>query len=219
MWNTWQRGEKPRSFSVEPIHSTDAADQAAAVLKEDAFAEKRDNELTTLEGTLQDRKQKRKLLHVGCGPQREVKKYPRYFQSTEWLEVRLDINEACNPDIVTSITSMAPVEDGSVSAIFSSHNLEHLHPHEVPVALQEFHRTLDGDGFVLITLPDLQSVAELVAQDKLEDTAYMSPAGPIAPIDILYGHRASISEGNLYMAHRTGFTTKTLSAALPALRE
>ena len=56
-------------------------------------------------------------------------------------------------------------------------------------------------------------MAELVAQDKLEDTAYVSPAGPIAPIDILYGLRTSMSKGNLYMAHRTGFTAKTLSTA------
>ena len=34
--------------------------------------------------------------------------------------------------------------------------------------------------------------------------------GPIAPVDILYGHRASMKAGNLYMAHRCGFTKKVL---------
>ena len=57
-------------------------------------------------------------------------------------------------------------------------------------------------------------VAELVAQDRLEEPAYVSPAGPIAPLDILYGHRPQIAAGNTYMAHRTGFTARTLGQAL-----
>lgn len=37
-----------------------------------------------------------------------------------------------------------------------------------------------------------------------------SPAGPIAPIDILYGNRISLQAGNRYVAHRCGFTAKVL---------
>ena len=103
-----------------------------------------------------------------------------------------------------------------MDALFSSHNIEHLYPHEVPVALQEFLRVLKPDGFVVITCPDLQSVCQLVAEDKLTDAAYVSPAGPIAPLDILYGHRPPMARGNLYMAHRCGFTKKTLMADLQA---
>ena len=68
----------------------------------------------------------------------------------------------------------------------------------------------------MLTCPDLQSVCALVAQDKLTEAAYQSPAGPIAPLDILYGHRASMARGNLYMAHRCGFTQKVLVATLQA---
>ena len=82
------------------------------------------------------------------------------------------------------------------------------------LALGEFLRVLKPDGFAVITCPDLQSVAALVAADKLTDTAYVSPAGPIAPIDILYGHRPPMAAGNLFMAHRCGFTKKVLSATL-----
>lgn len=109
---------------------------------------------------------------------------------------------------------MSAVQSNSMDAVFSSHNIEHLYPHEVGVAILEFYRVLDSKGFCVITCPDLQSVCALVAQDRLLDPAYISPAGPIAPIDILYGHRASMAQGNLYMAHRTGFTEKTLSATL-----
>ena len=114
------------------------------------------------------------------------------------------------------MTDMSAVADASVDAIFSSHNIEHLYPHEVPLALAEFKRVLRPDGFAVITCPDLQSVCALVAEDKLLDPAYTSPAGPITPLDILYGHRPPMARGNLYMAHRCGFTQKVLSGTLQA---
>ena len=54
----------------------------------------------------------------------------------------------------------------------------------------------------------------MIVADKLDEPAYVSPAGPIAPLDILYGHRPQIAMGNVFMAHRTGFTARTLSEVL-----
>ena len=54
-------------------------------------------------------------------------------------------------------------------------------------------------------------MAKLIADDKLEDVAYCSPAGDITPLDMLYGLRTALSSGQHYMAHKTGFTAKTLS--------
>lgn len=153
------------------------------------------------------------FLHVGCGMKRKGRTTAG-FNTEEWQEYRLDIDPAVQPDIIGSMTDMAAVTDGSMDALYSSHNIEHLYPHEVPVALREFKRILAPDGFAVITCPDLQAVAELVAQDKLTTPAYSSPAGPISPLDILYGHRPALAAGNLYMAHRTGFTLKTLIEAL-----
>jgi hypothetical protein len=82
--------------------------------------------------------------------------------------------------------------------------------------MAEFLRVLRDDGFVVITCPDLQSVAALVAEDRLTEPAYVSPAGPIAPLDILYGHRPAMAAGNLYMAHRCGFTENVLVGSLSA---
>jgi predicted SAM-dependent methyltransferase len=155
------------------------------------------------------------FLHVGCGPKRKDSTTAG-FNTPEWHEQRLDINEQVNPDIVGTMTDMSAVADASVDAIFSSHNIEHLYPHEVPVALAEFRRVLAADGFAVITCPDLQSVCALVAEDKLTEPAYTAPAGPIAPLDILYGHRPAMAQGNLYMAHRCGFTQKVLTATLQA---
>jgi ubiquinone/menaquinone biosynthesis C-methylase UbiE len=106
---------------------------------------------------------------------------------------------------------MSGVASESADALYSSHNLEHVYNHEVPVALAEFYRVLKPGGFALITLPDIQKVAEYVAEGNLEDTLYVSPAGPIAAIDILYGLGEAIARGNHYMAHRTGFTAESLA--------
>jgi len=126
----------------------------------------------------------------------------------------LDINPAVSPDIVGSMTDMSAVQSGSMDAIFSSHNIEHLYVHEIPLALAEFRRVLAPTGFLILTCPDLKSVCALVAEDKLLEPAYQSPAGPIAPVDVLYGHRAAMARGDLFMAHRSGFTEKVLVQAL-----
>lgn len=160
----------------------------------------------------------RNLLHVGCGMADPRKLPPAFFAPGEWREVRLDLDPGVAPDIVASITDMSMVATASFDAVWSAHNLEHLFAHEVPLALAEFRRVLRPGGFALITLPDLQRAAELIAKDRLAEPAYISPAGPIAPLDMLFGHGAAIAAGNHFMAHRTGFTARTLEAALVAAR-
>ncbi|ACB77235.1 class I SAM-dependent methyltransferase [Opitutus terrae] len=156
---------------------------------------------------------KRILLHVGCGPKRKDQTTPG-FDTPDWDELRLDIDPNVAPDVVGTMTNMAAVPSGSVDAVFSSHNVEHLYSHEVPLALAEFKRVLRPQGFVVITCPDLQSTCALVAEDKLTDPAYQSRSGPIAPMDILYGHRGRVAAGNLFMAHHCGFTQRVLGGTL-----
>lgn len=151
----------------------------------------------------------RVVLNVGCGYAPRTRLHP-YFQTDDWRQLRLDIDPAVNPDICCSMTEMTPVATNSVDGVWSSHNLEHLHRHEVPQALGEFCRVLRPGGLLLMTLPDLQRVAELVAQDALEEPAYMSPSGPITPLDMIFGHTASLAQGRIHMAHKTGFTAKSL---------
>ena len=155
----------------------------------------------------------RVVLHVGCGPYNPNKLHEA-FRKEGWRELRVDINPNVKPDVVASMLAMPMIGTSSVDAVWSSHNIEHLYAHEVPVAFGEFVRVLKPGGVALLTMPDLQRVAELIVQDKLDEPAYSSPAGPIAPLDIVYGHRPQIAMGNVFMAHRTGFTARTLAQVL-----
>jgi len=152
----------------------------------------------------------KQVLHVGCGAA-TIEKMTPGFRSGDWQEVRFDINPGVRPDIVGTITDMTAVPTDSVDAVYSSHNVEHVYAHEVPSVLREFLRVLKPGGFAVITCPDIESVAGQVAAGKLIDPLYQSPAGPISALDIMYGHTPAIANGEVYMAHRTAFTAKTLS--------
>jgi len=152
----------------------------------------------------------RSVLHVGCGSA-TIAKMPAGFQHG-WRELRFDIDPAYAVDFVGTMLDMSAVADDSVDALYSSHNIEHVDAHDVNVVLREFRRVIKPDGFAVITCPDLEAVAKHVAEGRLEDPLYVSPTGPISALDILYGHGAAIARGEVYMAHRTGFTAKTLAA-------
>jgi predicted SAM-dependent methyltransferase len=154
------------------------------------------------------------LLNVGCGFSN--KSELKGFDNDDWEEIRLDIDSTVKPDIVGTLTDMSLVETGSVDTVYSSYNLDHIYAHEVPIALKEFYRVLNEDGIALVKCPDIQSVCELIAQDKLFEPLYDSVLGPIYPIDVIYGNRQEIQLGNEYMAKKVGFTYSLLNKAFAA---
>lgn len=144
----------------------------------------------------------RKVLHVGCGGE---KLPPQVFDG--FTEVRLDIDEGCNPDIVASMVDLGEI--GSFAAVYSCHSLEHLHPHDVAKALLEFKRVLEDGGYALIIVPDLENVR------PTHEVVYQSEAGPITGHDMYYGC-ARMSIDKPYMRHQCGFVAQTLKDALQA---
>jgi predicted SAM-dependent methyltransferase len=156
-----------------------------------------------------------RLLHVGCGRASPRRLHPA-FRGSRWRELRLDVDPAVKPEIIASITDMGAVRDATCDALYASHTLEHLHTHEVAQALAEFRRVLRPDGFALVRSPDMAAVAEALLKHGPDHVAYVAPAGPITPLDMIYGHNRSIRKGQAMMAHHTGFTAARLGRLLLA---
>lgn len=139
-----------------------------------------------------------RVLHAGCGRQ----PLPDWLPG---LETRLDIDPAVSPDIVAPLTDMG--DAGPFDIAYCSHALEHMPPHEIDVALQEFHRVLQPHGFLIVVVPNLAGVQPTL------DVVYDSPAGPITGLDMYYG-KANLVAENPFMAHKYGFVRATLEQFL-----
>ena len=137
-------------------------------------------------------------------------------RSEQWREVRVDVDPRVRPDIVASATDLSQIGDGSIDAIWSSHQVEHLERFEIKACFDEFRRVLKPAGFALIATPDISQIAELILKGRLNETVYNSPSGPITPLDMIFGHGASIALGNQFMAHKTAHTEESLGDALLA---
>lgn len=141
-----------------------------------------------------------KLLHVGCGGE----PMPEWAEG-RYVETRLDVSPDHSPDIVASMTDMGDI--GDFDAVYCSHALEHLVPHEADRALCEFRRVLKPGGHAVILVPDLEGVS------ATDEVLFEAPCGPVAGLDLMYGLR-SLLHVMPYMAHRTGFVADTLKAAI-----
>jgi hypothetical protein len=83
--------------------------------------------------------------------------------------------------------------------------------------LAGFQNVLKDDGFAHIIVPDMHEVMRQTLERGLDidDILYQSPAGPIMVLDVIYGYSAQIEKSGVeFYAHKTGFTQKSLVAAL-----
>jgi len=154
---------------------------------------------------------RRAFINAGCGPKAN-NRLPRYFSS--WRQIRVDIDPDAKPDLVASITDLSSIPGGSVDAVWAAHCVEHLYLHDVLAALSEFRRVLRKTGFACIVVPDLQAIAEWIATDRLFETIYQSPAGPVTAHDMIWGFSPAIAAGKVAMAHRCGFTPTPFAECL-----
>jgi SAM-dependent methyltransferase len=127
-----------------------------------------------------------------------------------WQQWRIDVDPMANPDIVADIVDLSAIASDSVDAVWAAHCIEHLYAHQVRPALCEFHRIVNPGGFVCIIVPDLQSIAQYILDDRLHETIYEAPAGPVSAHDILFGFGPAVAAGHGNMAHHCGFTPTLL---------
>jgi len=153
------------------------------------------------------------LVNLGSGP-KGAAWLPAMF--AEWRELRVDIDAKVAPDILADVTDLSAIESGSVDAVWSAHCIEHLYLYQVGTAIAEVYRILTDDGFFCMIVPDLQALAEYIANDRLHEVVYDSPAGPVIAHDIVFGFGPYLAQGRSRMAHNCGFTPTLL---LQKLRE
>jgi SAM-dependent methyltransferase len=153
------------------------------------------------------------LLNIGSGaPGGGL--LPALFAS--WRQLRVDLDPAVAPDVLADIVDLSPIPSGVADAVWTAHCVEHLYEHDVPAALGEIRRVLKDDGFACILVPDLQTIAGYIAQDRMHEPLYISPAGPVTPHDVVFGFGPAIADGRLTMAHRCGFTPAAMTRCLQA---
>ncbi len=155
----------------------------------------------------------KRLLNVGGGS-KSIQLPPEYLG---FEQVLLDIDPQGAPDIVLDGRQLGELAAAQFDAIYCSHNLEHYFRHDVPKVLGGFFHVLKPGGFAQIRVPDLTELMRRVVQGKidLEETLYVSPAGPIAPIDVIYGLGRQIEASGVdFFAHKTGFSDQSLARAV-----
>ncbi|MEB3316548.1 MAG: class I SAM-dependent methyltransferase [Cyanobacteriota bacterium] len=157
----------------------------------------------------------KKVLNVGGNS--KLISLPSQYAGFE--HILLDIDPKGSPDIACDARHLTTLASAEFDAVYCSHNLEHYYRHDVPNVLAGFWHVLREDGFAHLRVPDLQAVMRrAVANDlDLEDILYVSPAGPIMVLDVLYGYGVEIERsGQDFFAHKTGFTPKSLRRVLQA---
>ncbi len=153
------------------------------------------------------------VLNVGCGAA-DITRLREHFPAPAWQEVRVDADPAVAPDLVAALPDLAGVADAGADAVWLSHTLEHLEAHDVPAALHALRRVLRPGGVLMLATPDLQTIAGLIAEDRIDEAVYLSPLGPVHALDMVYGFAPLLARGQRLMAHRTGFTRTRLARLL-----
>jgi SAM-dependent methyltransferase len=129
----------------------------------------------------------------------------------------LDIDPDTKPDICCDARNMHELAIGQFDAIYCSHNLEHYFRHDVRTVLSGFLHVLKPGGFVYAVVPDLMELMHQTVKRGLDidDVLYESPAGPIMVLDVLYGYSVEIERRGIdFFAHKTGYSKKSLGAAM-----
>ena len=153
---------------------------------------------------------------LNVGGNRKSIPLPKIFEG--WEQTMLDIDPASDADLICDARNLSNLSrlQQHFDGVHCSHNLEHYYRHDVAKVLAGFRYALRDDGFAHIQVPNMQYVcAQVAAGADIEDVAYISPAGPIRYVDMMYGLGSYIEmSGQDFMCHKNGFTPQSLGNLL-----
>ena len=152
----------------------------------------------------------RRVLNAGSGPAGK-KSLHHVFHPSHWTELRIDIDPRNEADFVGSVSDMqSAIEDASFDAVWCI-PLHRTSSRSRGVARAARIQTdIARRRLCRVSCPNIDAIARLVVSEDIESVAYLSPAGPIRLLDMIFGHSPSIEAGRVHMAHRTGFTADRL---------
>lgn len=150
------------------------------------------------------------VLNVGGGS----RNLPAQFSG--WDQHLLDIDPATKPDVCCDGVELAHyAAPNTYDAVYCSHNLEHYYWHDVPTVLEGFYRVLNTGGFAEIHVPNIKHLIQTIGSLDIQDVWYRLGDGtPVTYHDVLYGWNKAMESGNLFYAHKCGFTPLSLMNAL-----
>jgi len=90
----------------------------------------------------------------------------RPFQKP-WINI--DVNPRWEPDIVADGASLPMIEDGSAEYIVIEHGIEHFGCGEADSMLRECHRILQVGGSLIITAPNMRTLAQRWLTRQIDD--------------------------------------------------
>ena len=152
-----------------------------------------------------------KVLNVGGGSRTLPVQYDG------WEQTLLDADPDTKPDLCLDAKEIGTLSESQYDAVYCSHCLEHFYKHEVPVVLSGFLHVLKPGGFAEISVPDIRKLmTDLMSRNyDIDDVFYRAEHDmPVTFHDVLYGWGVQVSKGNLFYAHKTGFTALSLATAM-----
>lgn len=130
-----------------------------------------------------------------------------YLGSREYCPegyLTVDINPRYEPDILSDVTALTTIADGSIEEICASHILEHLPWPKSVAAIAEWSRVLKTGGVLKIGVPDIGVLSTLLANGQ----------NPWGAMGLIYGLGRLT---NPLEAHQFGYTRAMLVSILQTL--
>lgn len=132
-------------------------------------------------------------LHLGCGD----------ISIPGFVNVDALMTVATN--LVSDITKLPEIEDGTVSEIYACHVLEHFSHDEVPVILARWYEVLKPGGLLRISVPDIDRIVKIY----IANWKHFQTDGNAPWIGLIYG-----GQKDQYDFHKTGFNAVWLTKLL-----
>jgi ubiquinone/menaquinone biosynthesis C-methylase UbiE len=137
-------------------------------------------------------------LNVGCGSR----------TLDGWFNCDIERNPDAprDPDLLCDARAI-PLPDGCASVVMAIHIFEHVHKWEAGELLAEWRRLLRPGGQLVLELPDLLKCCQNVVDGLVKGGKHPDQLG-------MWGIYGDDRTKNPYMAHKYGWTPKTLEAFL-----